>query len=108
MNDVIFTYDDSMIFLFGFCCFFVGIAIMFAIHRVIFDYYDEDAKQEIYNLKCQVKTLEGDNYELQQRIIQLNTQLSHKEQDPSIVVEHMIHHTFATPADVADLDFLEG
>lgn len=94
--------------LIGIAAFFCGIAVMFAIHRVIFDYYDEDAKQEIYNLKCEVKALEGDKYELQQRIIQLNVQLSHKDQDPSIVVEHMIHHTFATPADVADLDFLEG
>lgn len=92
----------------GAASFFCGFALMFAIHRVMFDYYDEDAKQEIYDLKCQVKALEGDKYELQQRIIQLNTQLSHKDQDPSIIVEHMIHHTFATPDDVADLDFLEG
>ena len=94
-------------FLIGAASFFCGFAIMFAIHRVIFDYYDEDAKQEIYDLKCEIKDLQGEYYALQQRNIQLNTQLSHKDQDPSIVVEHMIHHTFATPADVADLDFLE-
>lgn len=94
-------------FMIGAASFFCGFALMFAIHRVLFDYYDEDARQEIYNLKCEVKALQGDNYELQCRNTQLNTQLSHKDQDPSIVVEHMIHHTFATPADVADLKFLE-
>ena len=88
-------------FLIGAASFFCGFAVMFAIHRVIFDYYDEDAKAEISELK-------QENNALQNRIIELNTQLSHKDQDPSIVVEHMIHHTFATPADVADLDFLEG
>lgn len=92
----------------GAASFFCGFALMFAIHRVMFDYYDEDAKQEIYDLKCQVKALEGDKYELQQRIIQLNTQLSHKDQDPSIVVEHMIHHTFATPDDVTNIEFWEN
>ena len=94
-------------FMIGAAAFFCGFALMFAIHRVIFDYYDEEAQQEIYNLKCEKKALEGDNYELQQRIIQLNTQLSHKDQDPSIVVEHMIHHTFATPDDVTNLQFWE-
>lgn len=94
-------------FMIGAAAFFCGFALMFAIHRVLFDYYDEDSRQEIYDLKCEVKALQGENYELQQRNIQLNTQLSHKGQDPSIVVEHMIHHTFATPADVADLKFLE-
>ena len=91
----------------GATSFFCGFALMFAIHRVIFDYYDEDARQEIYDLKYEVKALQGDNYELQQRIIQLNTQLSHKDQDPSIVVEHMIHHTFATPDDVTNIQFWE-
>ena len=95
-------------FMIGAASFFCGFALMFAIHRVLFDYYDDEAKQEIYQLKCELTELKTDNYGLQQRIIQLNTQLSHKDQDPSIVVEHMIHHTFATPADVADLDFLEG
>ena len=102
MNDVIFTYDDSMIFLFGFCCFFVGIAIMFAIHRVIFDYYDDDAKQKIYQLKCEVKALQGDNYELKAQVEEYKRTLN------TINVEIKEVHTFATPADVADLDFLEG
>lgn len=84
----------------GAASFFCGFALMFAIHRVMFDYYDEDAKQEISELKQKI-------YDLQHRNLELNTQLSHKGQDPSIVVEHMIHHTFATPADVADLKFLE-
>ena len=80
----------------GAASFFCGFALMFAIHRVMFDYYDEDAKQEIYDLKCQVKALEGDNFELKQKLANgLN-----------IRVEQV--HTFATPADVADLDFLEG
>ena len=88
-------------FMIGAASFFCGFAVMFAIHRVIFDYYDEDAKAQIYELNNKI-------IDLQKRNIELNTQLSHKDQDPSIVVEHMIHHTFATPADVADLNFLEG
>ena len=84
----------------GAASFFCGFALMFAIHRVMFDYYDEDAKAEIHKLNQKIS-------DLQYRNIQLNTQLSHKDQDSSIVVEHMIHHTFATPADVADLKFLE-
>lgn len=94
-------------FMIGAVSFFCGFVLMFAIHRVMFDYYDEDAKQEIYDLKCEVKALQGKNYELQQRNTQLNTQLSHKDQDPSIVVEHMIHHTFATPDDVTNIQFWE-
>ena len=88
-------------FLIGAASFFCGFAVMFAIHRVIFDYYDEDAKAQIYELNNKIT-------DLQKRNLELNVRLSHKDQDPSIVVEHMIHHTFATPADVADLDFLEG
>ena len=94
-------------FMIGAASFFCGFSIMFAIHRVMFDYYDDEAKQEIYQLKCEVKDLQGENYALQQRIIQLNTQLSHKDQDPSVVVEHMIHHTFATPDDVTNIQFWE-
>lgn len=84
----------------GAASFFCGFALMFAIHRVIFDYYDEDAKAEIHKLNQKIS-------DLQYRNIQLNTQLSHKEQDPSIVVEHMIHHTFATPDDVTNIQFWE-
>ena len=87
-------------FLIGAAAFFCGFALMFAIHRVIFDYYDEDAKAEISELKQK-------NNALQHRIIELNTQLSHKGKDPGIIVEHMIHHTFATPDDVTNIQFWE-
>ena len=96
-------------FMIGAASFFCGFALMFAIHRVIFDYYDDEAKQEIYNLKCEKKALEGDIFHLRQLNTELNTRLSHKDQDqdPSIVVEHMIHHTFATPDDVTNIQFWE-
>lgn len=86
----------------GGASFFCGFALMFAIHRVMFDYYDEDAKQEIYQLKCEVKALEGDNFELKAQIEEYKRTLN------TINVEITEVHTFATPADVADLDFLEG
>lgn len=80
--------------------FFCGFAVMFAIHRVIFDYYDEDAKAQIYELNNKI-------IDLQKRNLELNVQLSHKDQDPSVIVEHMIHHTFATPDDVTNIQFWE-
>ena len=86
----------------GAASFFCGFTLMFAIHRVLFDYYDEDAKQEIYNLKCENKALEGDNFELKVEIEEYKRTLN------TINVEIKEVHTFATPADVADLDFLEG
>ena len=86
----------------GGASFFCGFALMFAIHRVMFDYYDEDAKQEIYNLKCEVTALKGDNFELKAQIEEYKRTLN------TINVEIKEVHTFATPADVADLDFLEG
>ena len=89
-------------FMIGAASFFCGFALMFAIHRVIFDYYDEDAKQEIYDLKCMNKALEGDNFELKVQIEEYKRTLN------TINVEIKEVHTFATPADVADLDFLEG
>ena len=89
-------------FMIGAASFFCGFAVMFAIHRVIFDYYDEDAKQELYNLKCENKALEGDNFELKAQIEEYKRTLN------TINVEIKEVHTFATPADVADLDFLEG
>ena len=89
-------------FMIGAASFFCGFALMFAIHRVLFDYYDEDAKQEIYNLKCENKALEGDNFELKAEIEEYKRTLN------TINVEIKEVHTFATPADVADLDFLEG
>ena len=87
-------------FMIGAASFFCGFALMFAIHRVIFDYYDENAKAEIHKLNQKIS-------DLHYRNIQLNTQLSHKDQDPGIVVEHMIHHTFATPDDVTNIQFWE-
>ena len=89
-------------FMIGAASFFCGFAVMFAIHRVIFDYYDEDAKQEIYDLKCEVTALKGDNFELKAEIEEYKRTLN------TINVEIKEGHTFATPADVADLDFLEG
>ena len=85
----------------GAASFFCGFALMFAIHRVMFDYYDEDAKQEIYDLKCEVTALKGDNFELKAQIEEYKRTLN------TINVEIKEVHTFATPADVADLDFLE-
>ena len=89
-------------FMIGAASFFCGFTLMFAIHRVLFDYYDEDAKQEIYNLKCENKALEGDNFEMKAQIEEYKRTLN------TINVEIKEVHTFATPADVADLDFLEG
>ena len=89
-------------FMIGAASFFCGFAIMFAIHRVMFDYYDEDAKQEIYDLKCEVTALKGDNFELKSEIEEYKRTLN------TINVEIKEVHTFSTPADVADLDFLEG
>ena len=86
----------------GGASFFCGFAIMFAIHRVMFDYYDEDAKQEIYDLQCEVTALKGDNFEMKAQIEEYKRTLN------TINVEIKEVHTFATPADVADLDFLEG
>ena len=88
-------------FMIGAASFFCGFALMFAIHRVMFDYYDEDARQEIYNLKCENKALEGDNFELKAQIEEYKRTLN------TINVEIKEVHTFATPADVADLKFLE-
>ena len=82
-------------FMIGAASFFCGFAIMFAIHRVMFDYYDEEAKQEIYDLKCEVTALKGDNFELKQKLANgLN-----------IRVEEV--HTFATPDDVTNIQFWE-
>lgn len=80
----------------GFASFFCGFALMFAIHRVMFDYYDEDARQEIYDLKCQVKALQGDNFQLKQ-------QLKFKKD----IVEVTEVHCFATPDDVTNIQFWE-
>lgn len=83
-------------FLIGAVSFFCGFMLMFAIHRVLFDYYDEDSRQEIYNLKCEVKALQGENYSLKQQL---------KQKKAFMEITEV--HCFATPADVADLKFLE-
>lgn len=82
--------------LIGAASFFCGFALMFAIHRVMFDYYDEDSRQEIYDLKCEVKALQGENFSLKQQL---------KQKKDLIEITEV--HCFAIPADVADLDFLE-
>ena len=41
----------------GAASFFCGFALMFAIHRVIFDYYDEDAKAEIHKLNQKISDI---------------------------------------------------
>ena len=88
-------------FMIGAAAFFCGFAIMFAIHRVLFDYYDEDAKQEIYNLKCEKKALEGDGFELKAEIEEYKRTLN------TINVEIKEIHTFATPDDVTNIQFWE-
>lgn len=82
--------------LIGAASFFCGFVLMFAIHRVMFDYYDEDSRQEIYDLKCEVKALQGENFSLKQQLKQKND-----------LIEITEVHCYATPADVADLKFLE-
>ena len=82
--------------LIGAASFFCGFAVMFAIHRVMFDYYDDDAKQEIYDLKCEISALKGDNYSLKQELAGRKN-----------LIEVTEVHCYATPADVADLKFLE-
>ena len=67
----------------GICAFLCGIAVMFAIHRVVFDHYASAAEDYIEDLKRQIKELK----------------------QPSITVTYEEHHTFATPDDVLDLKF---
>lgn len=85
----------------GAASFFCGFALMFAIHRVMFDYYDEDAKQEIYDLKCEVTALKGDNFEMKSQIEEYKRTLN------TINVEIQEVHTFATPDDVTNIQFWE-
>ena len=69
----------------GGASFFCGFAVMFAIHRVMFDYYDEDAQAQIYELK--------------QEIIAL------KQAKDKIEVIHQ--HVYAAPDDVTNIQFWE-
>ena len=88
-------------FMIGAASFFCGFALMFAIHRVMFDYYDDEAKQEIYDLKCEVTSLKGDNFELKSQIEEYKRTLN------TINVEIQEVHTFATPDDVTNIQFWE-
>lgn len=61
----------------GIASFICGILVMYAIHRVVFDYYSNEAEKYIDMIKKEGKT--------------------------KIEVEH--RHTYATPDDVIDLKF---
>ena len=67
----------------GISSFLCGVAVMFAIHRVVFDHYASAAEDYIEDLKRQIKELK----------------------QPDITVTYEEHHTFATPDDVLDLKF---
>lgn len=67
----------------GICSFLCGIAVMFAIHRVVFDHYASAAENYIEDLKRQIKELK----------------------QPGMTITYEEHHTFATPDDVLDLKF---
>lgn len=67
----------------GISSFICGVAVMFAIHRVVFDHYASAAEDYIEDLKRQIKEL---------KYGQVN--ISYEEK-----------HTFATPDDVLDLKF---
>ena len=67
----------------GISSFICGVAVMFAIHRVVFDHYASQAEDYIEELKRQIKELTYGR-------------------------DHIIYeekHTFATPDDVLDLKF---
>lgn len=67
----------------GISSFICGVAVMFAIHRVVFDHYASAAEDYIEELKRQIKELTYDK--------------------DNIEVHHI--HTYATPDDVLDLKF---
>ena len=67
----------------GICAFLCGIAVMFAIHRVVFDHYASAAEDYIEDLKRQIEELK----------------------QPGMTITYEEHHTFATPDDVLDLKF---
>ena len=82
-------------FMIGAASFFCGFAIMFAIHRVLFDYYDEDAKTEILELKKENSDLKAEIEEQKRTLNKINVEIKEI-------------HTFATPDDVNDIQFWEG
>ena len=71
--------------LIGIASFFCGIAVMFAIHRVVFDHYASAAEEYIEDLKRQINEL--------------------KQSGMTVTYEE--HHTFATPDDVTNIKFWE-
>lgn len=73
----------------GLTCFITGVLLMYAVHRVVFDYESDKAKNYIRKLQNETRAL-------QDQIIELNVRLSHKNDDPNVIVEHMIKHTFET------------
>ena len=79
----------------GISSFICGVAVMFAIHRVVFDHYASQAEDYIEELKRQIKEL---TYGKQYRVL--------KEVDRNnVCVTYEEHHVFATPDDVLDLKF---
>ena len=65
--------------LIGFSCFICGFLVMFAIHRVVFDYYEAKAEATIRKLK-------------HQQFVPFDVEITHK---------------YAVPDDVEDLKFNE-
>lgn len=65
--------------LIGFSCFICGFLVMFAIHRVVFDYYEAKAEATIRELK-------------HQQFVPFDVEITHK---------------YAAPDDVEDLKFNE-
>ena len=70
----------------GICAFLCGVAVMFAIHRVVFDHYASAAEDYIEDLKRQIKELKS--------LLDRQVHVSYEET-----------HSFATPDDVLDLKF---
>ena len=67
----------------GICAFLCGVAVMFAIHRVVFDHYANQAEDYIEELKRQNRELIYGKDNIEVRNI----------------------HTYASPDDVLDLKF---
>lgn len=76
----------------GVCSFVCGFAVMFAIHRVVFDAYSERAENYIKKIKS------GEIIDITEEVYAYDP-----SKDKNIQVEHI--HTYATPDDVLDLKF---